>query len=81
MNMGKLTGTAAEFDFQAGDIIAVTSTPDDGWWSGKLRYTFHTRAHATQASCWTRRGGYLDIRISRATCASSSLSDLLITEC
>jgi hypothetical protein len=28
--------SAAEFDFQAGDIIAVTSTPDDGWWSGEL---------------------------------------------
>ncbi|KAG6856756.1 hypothetical protein H0H87_001100 [Tephrocybe sp. NHM501043] len=25
-----------EFDFQAGDVIAVTSTPDDGWWSGEL---------------------------------------------
>ncbi|KAI9638499.1 uncharacterized protein MKK02DRAFT_22379 [Dioszegia hungarica] len=28
--------SAVEFDFQAGDIIAVTSTPDDGWWSGEL---------------------------------------------
>ncbi|KIO28899.1 hypothetical protein M407DRAFT_229164 [Tulasnella calospora MUT 4182] len=25
-----------EFDFQSGDIIAVTATPDDGWWSGIL---------------------------------------------
>ncbi|KAG8914243.1 hypothetical protein FRC00_000242 [Tulasnella sp. 408] len=25
-----------EFDFAAGDIIAVTATPDDGWWSGML---------------------------------------------
>ncbi|EDQ99507.1 uncharacterized protein LACBIDRAFT_316391 [Laccaria bicolor S238N-H82] len=25
-----------EFDFQAGDIIAVTSTPEDGWWNGEL---------------------------------------------
>ncbi|KAF9529754.1 hypothetical protein CPB83DRAFT_811862 [Crepidotus variabilis] len=25
-----------EFDFQSGDIIAVTATPDDGWWSGEL---------------------------------------------
>jgi hypothetical protein len=25
-----------EFDFQANDIIAVTSTPDDGWWTGML---------------------------------------------
>ncbi|KAJ7189888.1 hypothetical protein GGX14DRAFT_484250 [Mycena pura] len=25
-----------EFDFQAGDIIGVTATPDDGWWSGEL---------------------------------------------
>ncbi|KAF9235240.1 hypothetical protein BU15DRAFT_89609 [Melanogaster broomeanus] len=25
-----------EFDFQAGDIIAVTDTPEDGWWSGEL---------------------------------------------
>lgn len=25
-----------EFDFQTGDIIAVTETPDDGWWSGEL---------------------------------------------
>jgi len=25
-----------EFDFQAGDIIAVTATPEDGWWSGVL---------------------------------------------
>ncbi|KAG6901691.1 hypothetical protein C0995_009182 [Termitomyces sp. Mi166 len=25
-----------EFDFQAGDIIAVTHTPEDGWWSGEL---------------------------------------------
>lgn len=25
-----------EFDFQTGDIIAVTATPDDGWWSGEL---------------------------------------------
>ncbi|WVR04978.1 hypothetical protein IAU60_001990 [Kwoniella sp. DSM 27419] len=28
--------SAAEFDFQANDIIAVTSTPEDGWWSGEL---------------------------------------------
>ena len=28
--------SAAEFDFQAGDIIAVTNTPADGWWSGEL---------------------------------------------
>jgi hypothetical protein len=27
---------AVEFDFQQGDIIAVTSTPEDGWWSGEL---------------------------------------------
>lgn len=25
-----------EFSFQAGDVIAVTSTPEDGWWSGEL---------------------------------------------
>ncbi|KAJ7286846.1 SH3 domain-containing protein [Mycena rebaudengoi] len=25
-----------EFDFQEGDIIAVTATPEDGWWSGEL---------------------------------------------
>jgi hypothetical protein len=25
-----------EFDFQSGDIIAVTATPEDGWWSGEL---------------------------------------------
>ena len=25
-----------EFDFQAGDIIAVAATPEDGWWSGVL---------------------------------------------
>ncbi|KAJ3573236.1 hypothetical protein NP233_g2571 [Leucocoprinus birnbaumii] len=25
-----------EFDFQAGDIIAVTAAPEDGWWSGEL---------------------------------------------
>ncbi|KAJ7048843.1 SH3 domain-containing protein [Mycena amicta] len=25
-----------EFDFEAGDIIAVKATPDDGWWSGEL---------------------------------------------
>jgi hypothetical protein len=25
-----------EFDFQAGDIIAVSSTPEDGWWTGEL---------------------------------------------
>lgn len=25
-----------EFDFTAGDIIAVTATPEDGWWSGEL---------------------------------------------
>ncbi|KAF9523616.1 hypothetical protein CPB83DRAFT_775169 [Crepidotus variabilis] len=25
-----------EFDFQVGDIIAVMSTPEDGWWSGEL---------------------------------------------
>ena len=28
--------TDEEFDFQAGDVIAVTETPDDGWWSGEL---------------------------------------------
>ncbi|ODO03499.1 septation protein imp2 [Cryptococcus wingfieldii CBS 7118] len=28
--------SSAEFDFQEGDIIAVTSTPEDGWWSGEL---------------------------------------------
>ncbi|PSS32227.1 hypothetical protein PHLCEN_2v1996 [Hermanssonia centrifuga] len=26
-----------EFDFQADDIIAVTETPEDGWWSGELQ--------------------------------------------
>ncbi|KAJ9108822.1 hypothetical protein QFC21_000142 [Naganishia friedmannii] len=26
----------SEFDFQEGDIIAVTATPPDGWWSGEL---------------------------------------------
>ncbi|KAH8827805.1 SH3 domain-containing protein [Flagelloscypha sp. PMI_526] len=25
-----------EFDFQANDVIAVTATPEDGWWSGEL---------------------------------------------
>ncbi|GJE99068.1 hypothetical protein PsYK624_153090 [Phanerochaete sordida] len=25
-----------EFDFQSGDVIAVTATPEDGWWSGEL---------------------------------------------
>ncbi|KZP12973.1 hypothetical protein FIBSPDRAFT_936589 [Athelia psychrophila] len=25
-----------EFDFQSGDVIAVTATPEDGWWSGQL---------------------------------------------
>ncbi|KIK61070.1 hypothetical protein GYMLUDRAFT_588305 [Collybiopsis luxurians FD-317 M1] len=25
-----------EFDFVAGDVIAVTATPEDGWWSGVL---------------------------------------------
>ncbi|TFK65581.1 FCH-domain-containing protein [Pluteus cervinus] len=25
-----------EFDFQAGDVIAVTAAPEDGWWSGEL---------------------------------------------
>ena len=25
-----------EFDFEAGDVIAVLSTPDDGWWQGVL---------------------------------------------
>jgi hypothetical protein len=29
-------GIDEEFDFQANDIIAVTSTPDDGWWNGIL---------------------------------------------
>jgi hypothetical protein len=28
--------SSAEFDFQSGDIIAVTATPEDGWWSGEL---------------------------------------------
>lgn len=28
--------TRLRFDFQTGDIIAVTATPDDGWWSGEL---------------------------------------------
>jgi hypothetical protein len=28
--------TPEEFDFQKGDIIAVTKTPEDGWWSGRL---------------------------------------------
>ncbi|GHJ85678.1 hypothetical protein NliqN6_2080 [Naganishia liquefaciens] len=28
--------SGAEFDFQEGDIIAVTATPPDGWWSGEL---------------------------------------------
>ncbi len=30
----------AEFDFQVGDIIAVTHTPADGWWSGELLWHF-----------------------------------------
>jgi hypothetical protein len=30
------TTLGSEFDFQEGDIIAVTATPPDGWWSGKL---------------------------------------------
>ncbi|KAJ7698164.1 hypothetical protein B0H16DRAFT_1271634, partial [Mycena metata] len=25
-----------EFDFKAGDVIAVTATREDGWWSGEL---------------------------------------------
>jgi Variant SH3 domain/SH3 domain len=25
-----------ELSFRAGDIIAVTDTPEDGWWSGEL---------------------------------------------
>lgn len=25
-----------EFDFKVGDIIGVTATPEDGWWSGEL---------------------------------------------
>ena len=25
-----------EFDFTNGDVIAVTSTPEDGWWTGML---------------------------------------------
>ncbi|KAI0090810.1 hypothetical protein BDY19DRAFT_992220 [Irpex rosettiformis] len=25
-----------EFDFQTNDVIAVTATPEDGWWSGEL---------------------------------------------
>ncbi|KAF7320568.1 SH3-domain-containing protein [Mycena chlorophos] len=28
--------TSEEFDFEAGDVIAVRATPDDGWWSGEL---------------------------------------------
>ncbi|KIK61069.1 hypothetical protein GYMLUDRAFT_588304 [Collybiopsis luxurians FD-317 M1] len=28
--------TDEEFNFQVGDIIAVTATPEDGWWSGVL---------------------------------------------
>lgn len=28
--------TEEEFDFQAGDVIAVSETPDDGWWTGEL---------------------------------------------
>jgi hypothetical protein len=28
--------TPEEFNFQKGDIIAVTKTPEDGWWSGRL---------------------------------------------
>ncbi|KAF8557891.1 hypothetical protein OG21DRAFT_1481898 [Imleria badia] len=34
----------AEFDFYAGDIIAVTDTPQDGWWNGEL--TNFTRREA-----------------------------------
>lgn len=25
-----------EFDFQEGDVIAVTATPETGWWIGEL---------------------------------------------
>jgi len=28
--------TEEECNLQAGDIIAVTDTPEDGWWSGEL---------------------------------------------
>jgi len=35
--------TEAEFDFQVGDIIAVTHTPPDGWWSGKSRFEAYTK--------------------------------------
>ncbi|TIC10351.1 hypothetical protein E3Q10_02841 [Wallemia mellicola] len=28
--------TAEEFDFKAGDVIAVFKTPEDGWWTGQL---------------------------------------------
>ncbi|TIA70627.1 hypothetical protein E3P92_02586 [Wallemia ichthyophaga] len=28
--------TTEEFDFKAGDVIAVTKTPEDGWWTGQL---------------------------------------------
>ncbi|KAH9942151.1 uncharacterized protein BXZ73DRAFT_41088 [Epithele typhae] len=33
---GYTATTEEEFDFQKGDIIAVTATPPDGWWSGEL---------------------------------------------
>ena len=28
--------TEEEFDFKAGDVIAVFKTPEDGWWTGHL---------------------------------------------
>ena len=36
MMVDHLNTVEAEFSFQQGDIIAVTSTPEDGWWSGEL---------------------------------------------
>ena len=36
-----------KFDFQAEDIIAVTSTPEDGWWTGN----FLMKCGTTGAEC------------------------------
>ena len=54
-----------EFDFQAGDIIAVTTCSDDGWWNGALldesrripgKNVFPSSEsdffHSNQESCW-----------------------------
>jgi hypothetical protein len=88
--------TDSEFDFQVGDIIAVTHTPPDGWWSGKLiaplprdkraDFSRSIRRTSRRGSSTTREDRFPEqfVRVdteSFAECSMTNASSVPITAC